>query len=127
MTRGVGLILHLHRNGLLKMLEHVNIDWVWLRDKLNRLVDEINAIRPLPSSTIALDGTPNGTVVRVIRSGQADSSAGGGGGEVWPDGVTWQPMAVIRVIGGVCTTRYIWYWGTAPADTQGDPPALPHS
>jgi hypothetical protein len=105
------------------MLDHVAIDWVWLRDHINRIIDEVNGNKPVGSSTIAVDESPTGSLLRVIGGQQTDSPIPSG--EVWPSEVGWQPMTVIDNSSGKCVSKYIYYWGTAPSASVGPPPAMP--
>jgi hypothetical protein len=103
------------------MLNRITSGWTWLETALNAVIDEVNRQKPLPSTTIAVEESPNGTLLKLT------GSAGGGGGEVWDPSVNWQLMAVIDNSSGTCVTKYIYYWGTAPAASPGSPPAMPTS
>ena len=59
-------------------LGHVGIDWIWLQDNLNKIIDEINTNKPLSSSTIAVNGSPNGSLLTLTNSQQGSGSGGGG-------------------------------------------------
>jgi hypothetical protein len=114
------------------MLERISIGWVWLERTLNLIIDGINQQKPIASSTIAVEESPNGTLLKVIPiqqgpSGSSSPSGGGAGGAktIWPPGVGWQPMTVIDTSSGSCVTEYIWYWGTRPTGTQTPPPPNP--
>ena len=92
------------------MLDKVSIEWAWLSNKLNRIIEEVNLNRPLPSGSIGVDQTPNGSVIK------ATSKGGGGGSSSPPDGSTadWHTIQIKLVSGSTCTDAWIWYWGTAP-------------
>jgi hypothetical protein len=99
------------------MLEKITIGWVWLERTLNTMIDAINAEKPLPSASIAVEESPNGTLLKVTgisESGQ--TSGGGGGGQQWPAGVGWQALTVVDP--SDCSSHVLYYWGT--------PPGAPH-
>ena len=119
------------------MLTRVTIGWVWLERTLNAIIDAVNQQKPLQSSSIAVEESPNGTVLRVVAiqaapaqgtgadaagaagaAGAGGASGAGGGAQKWPAGVGWQQLTVMDTSGGSCTERNLYYWGTAP----GAPP-----
>jgi hypothetical protein len=106
------------------MLNRISSGWTWLETALNAVIDEINRQKPVASATIAVEESPNGTLLKLTSSQQAGT---GGGGGVWPAGVGWQLLTVIDTSSGSCVNKYIWYWGTAASDSPGSPPAMPHS
>jgi hypothetical protein len=99
------------------MLAKITIGWHWLERTLNAIIEEVNQQRPLGSSTIAIEESPNGTLVKVV--GQQAQAQGGGGG---PTGGSWQQLAVIDDSSGTCVTKYIWLWGTQPTLAPTEPP-----
>jgi hypothetical protein len=112
------------------MLEHVTIGWIWLERTLNGIIDALNQQKPLASASIAIEESPNGTVLKAVAiqaapaqgtdagAAGAPGAAGGGGAQKWPAGVGWQRLTVMDTSGGSCTERNLYYWGTAP----GAPP-----
>jgi hypothetical protein len=113
------------------MLDRISIGWVWLEDHLNRIIAEVNQQKPIASSTIAIEESPNGTLLKVIPiqkgpDGSSSSSGGAGGAKtIWPPGVGWQAMAVIDNSSGSCVTEYLWYWGTPPTGIPTPAPPNP--
>jgi hypothetical protein len=107
------------------MLNRISSGWLWLDRALNAIIDEVNRQKPVPSTTIAVEESPSGTLLKLTSLQQA--ATGGGGGEVWDPSVGWQAMTVIDNSSGVCVSKYIYYWGTAPAASPGPPPAMPTS
>lgn len=85
------------------MIARIQIGWVWLERTLNRIIDAINANQPLASSSIAIEQSPNGTVLRVVKSQdqQPPQGAGGGGGQQQPaqqviwHNVSWKTVTVV--------------------------------
>jgi hypothetical protein len=73
------------------MLAKITIGWTWLERTLNAIIEEINRQKPLQSTTIAVEESPNGTLLKVVGS----SGSGTGGGPVtWHD-VGWQQVTVV--------------------------------
>jgi hypothetical protein len=94
------------------MLSKVNIGWVWLERTLNGIVDEINKQKPIGSASIAIEESPNGTLLKTV----AQQQPGGSGIPNPPSGTAgWNQLAVIDDSTGVCVTKHIWYWGTPAA------------
>jgi hypothetical protein len=100
------------------MLSRIHIGWHWLERTLNGIIAEVNAQKPLGSATIAVEESPNGTLLKVVGSqNQSQPGAAGASGaaaQQWPAGVGWQPMTVIDDSSGTCIKKTIYYWGTAP-------------
>jgi|SRR5215469_193288 len=92
------------------MLNRVSIAWVWLEKNLNAIIEEVNLNRPLSSGSIAVDQTPNGSVIKAAVKG------GAGGLPPIPDGSApnWHTIQIKLVSGSTCTDAWIWYYGTAP-------------
>jgi hypothetical protein len=80
------------------MLTRVSIGWIWLERTLNGIIDTVNRQKPLQSASIAVEESPNGTLLKVVGASESDqTSAGGGaaGGPVtWHD-VGWQQVTVV--------------------------------
>ena len=108
------------------MLNRISSGWTWLEQALNAIIDEVNRQKPVASATIATEESPSGTLLKLTSPQQA-ATGGGGGGEVWPPEVGWVSMTVIDNSSGTCVSKYIYYWGTAPAASPGPPPAMPTS
>jgi hypothetical protein len=87
------------------MLSRITIGWHWLERTLNGIIAEVNAQKPLPSATIAVEESPNGTLLKVVGSqNQSQPGAAGAPGAaapapkpqpvIWHD-VAWQQVTVI--------------------------------
>jgi hypothetical protein len=95
-------------------LDRIDIDWVWLKDNLNKIIDEVNSNKPLGSATIAVNEAENGSLLSIIAGQQP---GGGGGLPPIPDGSTpnWHTISIKLVdSSGNCQDAWIWYWGTSP-------------
>jgi hypothetical protein len=92
------------------MLAKITIGWTWLERTLNTMIDAINAEKPLPSASIAVEESPNGTLLKV--AGESGQAAGGGGQQTWPAGVGWQALTVVDP--SDCSQHVLYYWGTPP-------------
>jgi hypothetical protein len=92
------------------MLERISIGWVWLDRTLNAMIDAINSQKPLGSASIAIEESPNGTLLKVAGSQQQ----GDGGSGAGPTGGQWCTLSVIDTSTGVCVTKTLTYWGTPP-------------
>src|SRR6516225_9221403 len=95
-------------------LGHLDIDWVWLRDNLNKITDEINTNKPIGSSSIAVNESPNGALLSIIG---APGDSGSGGDSPWritPSGETagWHS---IQVVDDNCNVKSMWVWGGTPS------------
>jgi len=62
------------------MLAKISIGWVWLERTLNGIIDVVNQQKPLGSASIAIEESPNGTLLKVVPVAQSDQTIGGGGG-----------------------------------------------
>jgi hypothetical protein len=100
------------------MLSRIHIGWHWLDQTLNTMIDAINEQKPVGSASIAVEESPNGTLLKVVGA-QADQTSGGGGGGGGasqpnpPSGTAqWCQLAVIDNSSGTCVTKHLWYWGT---------------
>ena len=91
------------------MLAKVSIGWTWLERTLNGIIDQLNRQKPLQSATIAIEESPNGTLLKVVSQGQEQS---GQGGQQWPAGVGWQALTVVDP--SDCSQHVLYYWGTPP-------------
>lgn len=83
------------------MLSRISIGWGWLEKTLNTLIDAINVNQPLGSASIAIEQSPNGTMLRVVdqtKDQQKQPAGGGGGGStgavIW-QGVSWKTVTVV--------------------------------
>jgi hypothetical protein len=100
------------------MLNRVSIGWVWLEKNLNTIIDEINLNRPLASGSIAIDHTPNGSVIKATPKAGPEAAGGGGGGPTpWkytPDNelANWHQ---IQLMDSACNVYQMWVWGGTPA------------
>jgi hypothetical protein len=102
------------RNSLIiDMLAKVSIGWTWLERTLNGIIEELNRQKPLQSATIAIEESPNGTLLKVIGVSESGQTSGSGGGGLPADG-KWCTLAVIDTSTGTCVTKTITYWGTPP-------------
>jgi hypothetical protein len=90
------------------MLSRIHIGWHWLERTLNGIIAEVNAQKPLPSATIAVEESPNGTLLKVVGAqNQSQPGAPGAPGPAAPTpptpkpppvvwhNVTWQQVTVI--------------------------------
>jgi hypothetical protein len=93
------------------MLTRVSIGWIWLERTLNGIIDQVNRQKPLQSATIAIEESPNGTLLKVTGVSESGQTAGGGGG---PTGGQWCTLSVIDTSTGACVTKTLTYWGTPP-------------
>jgi hypothetical protein len=98
------------------MLDRVTIGWVWLERTLNGIIEEVNRQKPIGTSTVAIEESPNGTLLKAFPQQQP---SGGGG----PTGGSWQQLVVIKVVNNQCTQQYTWYWGTSPTNNPTAPPS----
>lgn len=48
------------------MLKHIEIDWAWLQDKLNLIIDTVNQQKVIGSATIAIEESPQGTLIKSL-------------------------------------------------------------
>jgi|SRR4029077_9037449 len=84
------------------MLNRISIGWVWLERTFNRIIDEVNQQKPIASSTIAVEESPNGTLLKVVAT-QANQPAGSSGAATKPPApapviwhnVAWQQVTVV--------------------------------
>jgi hypothetical protein len=94
------------------MLSRIHIGWHWLDRTLNTMIDAINEQKPVGSASVAVEESPNGTLLKVVGA-QADQTSGGSGGQQqWPAGVGWQALTVINP--SDCSQHVLYYWGTPP-------------
>ncbi len=84
------------------MLHEIKTGWRRLDQPLNEVIRAINRQQPLPSASIAVEESPNGTLLKVISTGrdQQPSSAGGGGdggggGPIVWHNVGWTTVTVV--------------------------------
>jgi hypothetical protein len=75
------------------MLTKISIGWVWLDRTLNNIIDAVNSQKPLQSASIAVEESPNGTLLKVVGTGQGQPT--GGGGPVTWNNVGWQQVTVV--------------------------------
>jgi hypothetical protein len=99
------------------MLNRITSGWTWLETALNAMIDEINRQKPLASASIALEESPNGTLLKVTQPQQPAT----GGGDVdptpWattPDGETadWHQLISFNADNAKVSTQ--WVWGGTP-------------
>jgi hypothetical protein len=80
------------------MLHEVKTGWHWLERTLNEVIRAVNQQKPLPSASIAIEESPNGTLLKVVGQGQDQGATGGGGGGsgpvVWND-VGWMTVTIV--------------------------------
>jgi hypothetical protein len=79
------------------MLKPISIGWHWLERTLNGIIEEVNAQKPLPSATIAVEQSPNGTLLKVVGIPQ-NQPPGTGAGKTKPiiwHNVAWQKVTLI--------------------------------
>jgi hypothetical protein len=94
------------------MLNRITSGWTWLETALNAIIDEVNRQKPVASTSIAIEESPNGSLLKVTQAG---------GGTSGPSGGQWCQMSVKDTSTGVCQDMVIWYWGTPPAVPPGPP------
>jgi hypothetical protein len=47
-------------------MDKISIGWVWLEKTLNGIIDAVNRQKPLPSASIAIEESPNGTLLKYV-------------------------------------------------------------
>jgi hypothetical protein len=77
------------------MLKPISSGWQWLERTLNILIEEINAQKPLPSATIAVEEGPNGTLIKVAGTpkNEPPGSSGPSSSTPKPQPVVWHNVA----------------------------------
>jgi hypothetical protein len=92
------------------MLKRISSGWIWLETALNAIIDEVNRQKPVASASIAVEESPNGSLLKVTHQGTGS-----------PNG-EWCQIYVKESDGsGGCVDKVLWYWGTPPADPPGPP------
>jgi hypothetical protein len=84
------------------MLHEITTGWKRLDRMLNEVIRAVNQQKPLPSASIAIEESPNGTLLKVVGQGQDQAISGGAGGSgggqqqpvIW-HGVTWKNVTLI--------------------------------
>jgi hypothetical protein len=92
------------------MLNRITSGWTWLETALNAMIDEINRQKPLGSTSIAVEESPNGALLKVTQTQQGQP----GTDPTTPDGgkAGWQALTVVNP--SDCSHHVIYYWGTPP-------------
>jgi hypothetical protein len=86
-------------------MDRVSIGWHWLERTLNGIIDALNRQKPLPSSSIAVEESPNGTLLKVVNIQQNQPPGPGDGG---PSGGQW--TAIVVVDPNTCTPSTLIVW-----------------
>jgi hypothetical protein len=89
------------------MLARVSIGWTWLERTLNGIIDQLNRQKPLQSATIAIEESPNGTLLKYVGATQSDQSSGGGAGAN-PTGGQWTAIVVVDPNTCIPSTLMVW-------------------
>jgi hypothetical protein len=77
------------------MLDRIHIGWHWLERTLNGIIAAVNAQKPLPSATIAIEESPNGMLLKVVQAQNQPPSTGPAQQQVvWHD-VAWAKVTVV--------------------------------
>jgi hypothetical protein len=110
------------------MLAKISIGWVWLERTLNGIIDTVNQQKPIGSASIAIEESPNGTLLKVIPAEQAAAPPVVPIPPPTPPSPTsqyppnppkgyagWYEIAIYDV--EAVSVMYIWYFGTGPAFT----------
>jgi len=96
------------------MLNRITSGWTWLETALNAVIDEINRQKPLPSTTIAVEESPTGSLLKVTQLNQPGApGADPTNPTPWaitPDGETagWQQVVLFD---GAYNLNMMWVWG----------------
>jgi len=102
------------------MLTRVTIGWVWLERTLNGIIDQVNRQKPLQSASVAVEESPNGTVLKVVAiqatpdqgtgqaSGGGAAGAGGRPGQAQPN---WMTVTIVNP--DTCVQSQIQVWARA--------------
>jgi hypothetical protein len=77
------------------MLTKISIGWVWLDRTLNSIIDAVNSQKPLQSASIAVEESPNGTLLKVVGTGQGQGQPTSDGGPVTWHNVGWMTVTVV--------------------------------
>jgi hypothetical protein len=96
------------------MLNRISIGWRWLENTLNGIIDAVNQQKPLGSASVAVDESPNGSLLKVVGSQQGTGNGAAGASGGGPAGGQWCTLAVIDTSTGTCVTKTLTYWGTPP-------------
>jgi hypothetical protein len=88
------------------MLSRISIGWHWLERTLNEIIDAVNADKIIPSQTIAVNESPNGTMLSVTSDG------GSGGGTDSAAGGSWILVTVVNPT--TCAQSQLQVWAKPP-------------
>jgi hypothetical protein len=91
------------------MLSRITIGWHWLERTLNGIIAEVNAQKPLGSATIAVEESPNGTLLKVVGAQNQNQQSAGGGGRPMEGG--WITVTVVNP--ATCAQSQIQVWARA--------------
>jgi hypothetical protein len=108
---------HLHCCLTKPMLNRISSGWLWLEKALNALIDEINRQKPLPSATIAVEESPNGTLLKLISTQQTQPGTDPTDPTPWkitPDGETADWHSVRSFDPQTMSITQHWVWGGTP-------------
>lgn len=100
------------------MLKQVSIGWAWLQEHLNLIIDEVNLNKPTASASIAVEQSPNGTVLRVVQKKDDQPNQPGSGQQQQQQPVVWHNVgwATVTIIDtATCQTSNL----TVVAQKQG--------
>jgi hypothetical protein len=92
-------------------MDRISTIWPWLERTLNGIIDQVNRQKPLQSASIAVEESPNGTLLKVVGTTQSDQSSGGGG---QPMAGGWQAVSIIDNSSGTCVTKTLVVWAQGP-------------
>jgi hypothetical protein len=89
------------------MLNRISSGWLWLETALNAIIDEINRQKPLASTSIAVEESPNGTLLKVTQTTPTSWAT-------TPDGETadWHQLISFNADKAIVSTQ--WVWGGTP-------------
>jgi len=106
------------------MLKNVEIDWAWLQENLNLIIDTINRQKPIPSMTIAVNESPNGSLLSLSsqQSGGQTTQQPPSTDTPWkytPDGETATWHKILAFDPSTKNISTVWAWSgslKAPAN-----------
>jgi hypothetical protein len=100
------------------MLNRISSGWTWLETALNAVIDEVNRQKPLPSTTIAVEESPNGALLKVTQIQQPGAPGADPTNptpwKITPDGETAGWQLVRSFDPHTMSLAQHWVWGGTP-------------
>jgi hypothetical protein len=99
------------------MLNRISSGWTWLETVFNAIIDEVNRQKPLPSTTIAVEESPTGSLLKVTQLQQQQRGIDPTNPTPWkitPDGETAQWQLVRSFDPHTMSIAQHWVWGGTP-------------